>query len=106
LDIDDYPVEQFIQHELLFAAPIAFMSFQFILRSHGVISTDGFTDSTSTDASRSPPIWLPSPPATHQLSAGEFVSVGAALSVAILSVDLLVIQPSLKICFVIWLFNI
>jgi hypothetical protein len=60
----------------------------------------GFVDPTSTDARRGPPIWLSSPPAKHQLYTSEFVSVAAAFSVAIWSVDQNVIQPSLKVYFV------
>jgi hypothetical protein len=50
---------------------------------HGVDSNDDFVDPTSTDAWHGPPIRLSSPPAKYQLPSGEFVSVAAAVTVAI-----------------------
>jgi hypothetical protein len=70
-----------LRHEPHFVPPTT--RFQHTLRSHGVDSNDDFVDPTSTDAWHGPPIRLSSPPAKYQLPSGEFVSVAAAVTVAI-----------------------
>jgi hypothetical protein len=69
-------------------------------------SISGYLVPPSTNTWCGPSIPLSSPPATHQLTTGEFILVAVVYSVVFRSVDLVVIQPSLKVCFVKWLLNI